>query len=59
MPGWLQPFANHQPVTVTVNAIRALTQGTPPGRDLSLSIFYSLVILAIFIPIASRKFAKG
>ncbi len=59
MPGWLQPFANNQPVTVTVNAIRALTQGTPPGRDLWLSIGYSFAILLIFIPLASRKFAKG
>ena len=27
MPGWLQTFANHQPVTQTANAIRALSQG--------------------------------
>ena len=35
MPGWLQAFANHQPVTQTANAIRALSQGEPmagPGR---------------------------
>jgi ABC-2 type transport system permease protein len=27
MPGWLQPFAEHQPLTVMINAVRALTQG--------------------------------
>ncbi len=59
MPGWLQPFANNQPVTVTVNAIRDLTQGVSPGRDAVLSLAYSVAILVIFIPLASRKFGKG
>src|SRR4030088_3095259 len=27
MPGWLQVFANHQPLTYMVDAVRALTQG--------------------------------
>ena len=40
MPGWLQAFADINPVTVTVNALRALTLGGPttagaggPGLD--------------------------
>lgn len=59
MPGWLQPFANHQPVTVTVNAIRLLTLGASPGWDGVMSMTYSLAILALFIPLASWKFRKG
>jgi hypothetical protein len=31
MPGWLQVFANHQPVTVTVDAARNLVLGQPIG----------------------------
>ena len=31
MPGWLQVFANHQPVTAAVNATRALMIGGPTG----------------------------
>ena len=27
MPGWLQVFAKHQPLTYMVNAVRALTLG--------------------------------
>src|SRR6202050_5267759 len=27
MPGWLQPFAQNQPATVTINAVRALFEG--------------------------------
>jgi ABC-2 type transport system permease protein/oleandomycin transport system permease protein len=29
MPGWLQAFAQHQPVTIVVNAARDLMSGTP------------------------------
>ncbi len=32
MPGWLQAFANHQPLTPMVDTIRALTLG-PQGTD--------------------------
>ena len=27
MPGWMQAFANHQPVTAMVNTVRILTEG--------------------------------
>ena len=59
MPGWLQPFANNQPVTVTVDAVRALTQGTPAGADVLASMGYSAAIMAIAIPIATRKFKRS
>jgi ABC transporter DrrB family efflux protein len=29
MPGWLQAFASHQPVTIVINAARALMDGRP------------------------------
>ena len=29
MPGWLQAFAEHQPVTAAINAVRALVLGGP------------------------------
>src|SRR5256714_4496571 len=31
MPGWLQVWANHQPVSVTAHAVRALMNGGPAG----------------------------
>ena len=34
MPGWLQPFAQNQPATVTINAVRALFEGGPAYHDL-------------------------
>ena len=33
MPGWLQVFANHQPVTAAVNATRALMLGGPTTEN--------------------------
>lgn len=59
MPGWLQPFADNQPVTVTVDAIRALTQGNPAGSRVLESLAYSLAILAVAIPVAARKFRRS
>ena len=32
MPGWLQVFANHQPVSANANAARALTLGGPTAE---------------------------
>src|SRR5262249_3342578 len=34
MPGWLQTFANHQPVTIVVNAARALMLGPETAAQL-------------------------
>lgn len=31
MPGWLQPFVEHQPITVIIDAVRALLLGQPAG----------------------------
>ena len=33
MPGWLQAFAEHQPVTAAINAVRALVLGGPTASD--------------------------
>ena len=33
MPGWLQAFAKHQPVTAAINAVRALVLGGPTASD--------------------------
>ena len=56
MPGWLQVFANHQPVTVTVNAARDLVLGQPVGWGVVGSIAWSLAIVAVFVPLAVRRY---
>jgi ABC-2 type transport system permease protein len=67
MPGWLQAFAEHQPLTVMVNAVRALTQG--PAAEAMLghsagyfvvrSLLWSAAIVAVFAPLAVARFRRG
>ena len=54
MPGWLQPWAGNQPVSVTADAVRALTIGGPTSALVLKSILWSVAILAIFVPISIR-----
>ena len=59
MPGWLQAFANHQPVTQTANAIRALSQGGEVGGPLTRSLLWLAAILAVFVPLAVARYRRG
>ena len=59
MPGWLQAFARNQPVTLTVNAIRNLTQGGPVASYTLQAIAWCVGILAVFAPLAVRTYRKG
>ena len=63
MPSWLQGFATYQPVSVTVSACRSLMVGaasTGTGRSTSFwlwqSLAWTVVLLAVFIPLAIRKY---
>jgi ABC-2 type transport system permease protein/oleandomycin transport system permease protein len=59
MPGWLQAFAEHQPVTAAVDAVRALVLGGPWGRDVLISLAWTAGILAVFVPLAVRRYRRG
>ncbi len=50
MPGWLQAFAKHQPITVTIDATRALFLGGPVASTLTQSLAWCAGLLAIFVP---------
>ncbi|MCP4248309.1 MAG: ABC transporter permease, partial [bacterium] len=65
MPSWLRTFADNQPVTVTVDALRGLILGEGallPGNTVTgqvlLSLFYSGLILAVFVPLAIRTYRR-
>ena len=59
MPGWLQPWARNQPVSVTAEAVRALTIGGPTSSLVLKSVLWSAAILAIFAPIAVRLYRRA
>ena len=54
MPGWLQAFANNQPVTYVVNTMRALALGGPVASSLWKSLVWLIGILVVFGPLAVR-----
>jgi ABC-2 type transport system permease protein len=59
MPGWLQAFAEHQPVTAAVDAVRALVLGGPWGEDVLISLAWTAGILALFVPLAVRRYRRS
>jgi ABC transporter DrrB family efflux protein len=59
MPGWLQPFANHQPVSVTASAVRALAIGGPTTSYLLQSLAWCAAILLVFAPVAVRRYRRA
>jgi ABC transporter DrrB family efflux protein len=61
MPGWLQAFANHQPVTQVVDAMRALALGQPYHLQPSLwqSIAWLAGIFVVFTPLAIRAYRRA
>jgi ABC transporter DrrB family efflux protein len=58
MPGWLQWFAEHQPLSITVDAVRACCIGGPTATKVLQSIEWSVGIIAVFAPIAVRKYRR-
>ncbi len=66
MPGWLQAFAEHQPITIVANALRALTLGpgalpaghTVVGETLS-ALAWTTAILAVFAPLAVHTYQRN
>jgi ABC transporter DrrB family efflux protein len=67
MPGWMQAVATHQPITVMVDAVRALTQG--PAAEALLghsagwyvvrSLLWAAAIVALFAPLAVARYRRG
>jgi ABC-type polysaccharide/polyol phosphate export permease len=56
MPGWLQAFAKINPVTVIVDALRALCLGGPTARPAAEALAWIGGLLAITIPAAITRY---
>jgi ABC-2 type transport system permease protein len=67
MPSWMQPIAEHQPITAMVNAVRSLTLGSPElaGLDGTMSsyivtsLLWCVALVVVFAPIAVARYRKG
>jgi ABC transporter DrrB family efflux protein len=59
MPGWLQAFANHQPVTYVINTMRALALGGPVQSNLWPSLAWLAGIFIVFAPLSVRAYRRA
>lgn len=65
MPGWLQVFAENQPITIMSNALRglvlgegALAAGQTTWGQVLLAVAWIAAMLAVFAPIAVRVYRR-
>ncbi len=59
LPGWLQPVARANPVTVVVEAMRALALGGPVGLRTVEAVAWMVAIAAFFVPLAIRAYRNS
>jgi ABC-2 type transport system permease protein len=67
MPGWLQVFASHQPLTYMVDAVRALTLGPQahvllghsPSYFVVRAVIWAVAIVVVFLPLAVFRYRQG
>lgn len=55
MPGWLQAFATHQPVTAIVSAARALSLGGPTVGHVTAALAWIAGLLLAFVALATAR----
>ena len=59
MPGWMQAFANNQPVTYVVDTMRAMALGGPIAANLWKSLVWIVGIFVVFLPLAVRAYRRA
>lgn len=59
MPGWLQAFANNQPVTIVIKALRSLALGGPVALHAWQSLVWLLALTALFGQLAVRAYRRA
>lgn len=56
MPKYLRMFAENQPVTHVIEAMRSLMVGTPMDGHATAAVIWCLAIIAVFMPLAAYLF---
>lgn len=67
MPGWLQAFAENQPISIIANTVRSLMVpeqsltflGLDQGELILRSLAWIVVIIAVFAPLAVRQYRRS
>lgn len=58
-PGWLQGFVEHQPVTRTIDLLRALSSGGPTMEPFVWWVGWMVVLASAFTVLAARAFGRA
>ncbi|HEY5005260.1 MAG TPA: ABC transporter permease [Ktedonobacteraceae bacterium] len=58
MPDWLRAFAEHQPVSLIVNAVRGLLLNQADGSTIWQALAWCIGILIIFFPLAVWAYGR-
>jgi ABC-2 type transport system permease protein/oleandomycin transport system permease protein len=59
MPGWLQAFANNQPLTFVIDAMRGMALGGPIATPLWKATAWLVGIFVVFTPLAVRAYKRA
>ena len=67
MPGWLQGFAENQPISVIATTVRSLMisesnlpfLGIDQGEMVIKSVLWTIAIVAVFAPLAVRQYRRS
>ena len=59
MPGWLQPFARNQPLSVAVSSVRSFLDGGAAAHWAWLTLVWSIAIFAVFFILSLRLYRRG
>jgi ABC transporter DrrB family efflux protein len=59
MPSWLKAFAENNPFTTVVDALRHLWLGTPAGNDVWGAVAWSVGLVAVFSVLSVRGYRRA
>jgi ABC-2 type transport system permease protein/oleandomycin transport system permease protein len=59
MPEWLEAFAEVNPFTVVVDAMRALWLDAPAGNSVWGAVAWALALIAVFAPLSIRRYRRA
>ena len=59
MPSWLEAFAEINPFTIVVNAVRALWLDAPAGNYVWGALAWTIGMIAVFAPLAVRAYRRA
>src|SRR3954471_5405715 len=59
MPPWLKAFAENNPFTTVVDALRHLWLGTPAGNDVWGAVAWSIGLVAVFSVLSVRGYRRA